>query len=38
MAEDQTAVLICSVTKSPGEENGNPPQHPCLKNSMDRGA
>ena len=24
--------------RSPGEENGNPLQYPCLKNSMDRGA
>ena len=23
---------------SPGEGNGNPPQHSCLKNPMDRGA
>ena len=23
---------------SPGEENGNPLQYPCLENSMDRGA
>ena len=24
--------------KNPGEGNGNPLQHPCLGNSMDRGA
>ena len=24
--------------RSPGEENGNPPQYPCLENPMDRGA
>ena len=24
--------------RSPGEENGNPLQHSCLENSMDRGA
>ena len=24
--------------RSPGEENGNPLQHSCLGNSMDRGA
>ena len=24
--------------RSPGEGNGNPPQYPCLENSMDRGA
>ena len=24
--------------KSPGEGNGNPLQHSCLENSMDRGA
>ena len=24
--------------RSPGEENGNPLQYSCLKNSMDRGA
>ena len=26
------------VGKIPGEENGNPLQHSCLGNSMDRGA
>ena len=24
--------------RSPGEGHGNPPQHSCLENSMDRGA
>ena len=24
--------------RSPGEENGNPLQYPCLENLMDRGA
>ena len=24
--------------RSPGEENGNPLQYPCLENAMDRGA
>jgi len=24
--------------RSPGEENGNPLQYPCLENFMDRGA
>ena len=24
--------------RSPGKENGNPPQYSCLENSMDRGA
>ena len=24
--------------RSPGEENGNPPQYSCLENSRDRGA
>ena len=24
--------------RSPGEGNGNPPQHSCLENPMDRGA
>ena len=24
--------------RSPGEENGNPLQYPCLENPMDRGA
>ena len=30
--------LISGSEKSPGEENGNPLQYSCLKNSMDRGA
>ena len=32
---------LCSVPglgRSPGEGNSNPIQHPCLENSMDRGA
>ena len=29
---------ICSLGRSPGEGNGNPPQYSCLENSMDRGA
>ena len=24
--------------RSPGEENGNPLEYPCLENAMDRGA
>ena len=30
--------LIPDLGRSPGEENGNPLQYPCLGNSMDRGA
>ena len=30
--------LIPGSGRSPGEGNGNPLQHPCLKNPMDRGA
>ena len=30
--------LIPGLGRSPGEENGNPLQYSCLKNSMDRGA
>jgi len=30
--------LISSLGRSHGEGNGNPPQYPCLKNPMDRGA
>ena len=30
--------LIPGSGRCPGEENGNPPQHSCLENSMDRGA
>ena len=30
--------LIPGPGRSPGEENGNPPQYSCLENSMDRGA
>ena len=29
---------IPGMGKSPGEENGYPPQYSCLENSMDRGA
>ena len=29
--------LIPGLGGSPGEENGNPLQYSCLKNSMDRG-
>ena len=28
---------ICRFGRSPGEENGYPPQYSCLENSMDRG-
>jgi len=28
---------IPGLGKSPGEENCNPPQYPCLGNPMDRG-
>ena len=30
--------LITGLGRSPGEGNGNPLQHSCLENSMDRGA
>ena len=30
--------LIPGSGRSPGEENGNPFQYPCLENTMDRGA
>ena len=30
--------LIPGPGRSPGEENGNPPQYSCLENSVDRGA
>ena len=30
--------LIPGLGNSPGEGNGNPLQHSCLENSMDRGA
>ena len=30
--------LILGSERSPGEENGNPLQYPCLENPMDRGA
>ena len=29
---------IPGLRRSPGEGNGNPLQHPCLENPMDRGA
>ena len=29
---------IPGLRRSPGEENGNPFQHSCLRNPMDRGA
>ena len=29
---------IPKLARFPGEGNGNPLQHPCLENSMDRGA
>ena len=29
---------ISGSGRSPGEGNGNPPQHSCLENPMDRGA
>ena len=29
---------ISGLGRSPGEENGNPLQYSCLKNSMDKGA
>ena len=31
------AGLIPGSGRSPGEGNGNPPQYPCLENSMDKG-
>jgi len=30
--------LIPTLGRSPGEENGNPPQYSCLENPMDGGA
>ena len=30
--------LILQLERSPGVENGNPPQYSCLENPMDRGA
>ena len=30
--------LILGLGRSPGEGNGNPLQHSCLENPMDRGA
>ena len=32
------AVSIAGLVRFPGEGNGNPLQHSCLENSMDRGA
>ena len=32
------AGLITGLGRSPGEGNGNPFQHSCLENPMDRGA
>ena len=32
------ANLICKLGRPPGGENGNPLQHSCLENSMDREA
>ena len=29
---------VLGLGRSPGEENGNPPQYSCLDNTMDRGA
>ena len=29
---------IPGLGRSPGKANGNPHQHPCLENLMDRGA
>ena len=34
----ETLGSIPELKRSPGEENGNPLQHSCLENSMDRGA
>ena len=34
----QETGLIPGLGKSPGEENGNPLQYPCLGNPIDRGA
>jgi len=34
----ETWVLIPGSGKSPGGGNGNPLQHTCLENPMDRGA
>ena len=30
--------LIPGLGRSPGEENGNPLQYPCLESPMDKGA
>ena len=36
--DTRDAVLIRGSGKFPGVENGNPLQHSCLEDSMDRGA
>ena len=36
--ETEDASLIPGSGRSPGEGNGNPFQHSCLENPMDRGA
>ena len=36
--ETRDAGLIPGLGRSPGEGNGNPVQHFCLENPMDRGA
>ena len=33
----ETQVLCLDQEDSPGEENGDPLQHSCLENSVDRG-
>ena len=37
-AMQETRGLIPGLGRCPGEGNGNPLQHSCLKNPMDRGA
>jgi len=36
-ASTEDVVSLAGLGRSPGEGNGNPPQHSCLGNSMDRG-
>ena len=36
MQETQDSSSIPGSRRSPGVGNGNPPQYPCLKNSVDR--
>ena len=36
-AGDRRDVCLIPVGKTPGGGNGNPLQHPCLKNPTDRG-